>query len=149
MAGRTAWILGDQLSHENPALRGADRALLVESATYLRGPRLHRQKLHLVYAAMRHFAGELAARGLEVDLRAAPTLKAGVAAHVAEYDPDEVGAWARGRRRLVMEDFYRWQRTRLGVLMDGDEPAGGRWNLDAENRRPPARPAPAPAVPPA
>ena len=38
-----------------------------------------------------------------------------------------------------MEDFYRWQRRRLGILMEPDgEPAGGRWNYDDENReRPP------------
>ena len=36
-----------------------------------------------------------------------------------------------------MEDFYRWQRRRLDVLMDGDEPVGGRWNFDSENREPP------------
>jgi deoxyribodipyrimidine photolyase-related protein len=47
--------------------------------------------------------------------------------------------WARGRRRLRLEDFYRWQRTRLGYLMDGEEPAGGRWNHDADNRLPPPR----------
>lgn len=54
---------------------------------------------------------------------------------------EEFAGWAaeRGGRRLVMEDFYRRQRVRLGYLMDGDEPAGGRWNLDAENRRPPPR----------
>jgi deoxyribodipyrimidine photolyase-related protein len=40
---------------------------------------------------------------------------------------------------MVMEDFYRWQRRRLGYLMDGDEPAGGRWNFDADNREPPPR----------
>jgi len=38
-----------------------------------------------------------------------------------------------------MEDFYRWQRRRLGYLMDGDEPATGRWNYDAENRGPPPK----------
>jgi deoxyribodipyrimidine photolyase-related protein len=38
-----------------------------------------------------------------------------------------------------MEDFYRWQRKRLHVLMDGDEPAGGRWNFDEENRQPPPK----------
>ena len=38
-----------------------------------------------------------------------------------------------------MEDFYRAQRRRLGLLMDGEEPAGGRWNFDRENRRPPPR----------
>jgi deoxyribodipyrimidine photolyase-related protein len=51
---------------------------------------------------------------------------------------DDFASWAEGRRQLKMEDFYRWQRRRLGYLMDGDEPAGGRWNYDDENRqRPP------------
>ena len=45
--------------------------------------------------------------------------------------------WADTRKSLRLEDFYRHQRTRLGYLMDGDEPAGGRWNYDAENRKPP------------
>ncbi|MDP9400640.1 MAG: cryptochrome/photolyase family protein, partial [Actinomycetota bacterium] len=39
-----------------------------------------------------------------------------------------------------MEDFYRWQRVRLGVLVDEQgRPAGGRWNFDRQNRRPPTR----------
>jgi len=50
---------------------------------------------------------------------------------------DEFAAWADGRRSLKMEDFYRWTRADLGYLMDGDQPVGGRWNLDAENREPP------------
>ena len=45
--------------------------------------------------------------------------------------------WAAGRKQLRMEWFYREMRRRTGLLMDGDEPAGGRWNFDAENRRPP------------
>lgn len=50
--------------------------------------------------------------------------------------------WAdgRGERRLLLEDFYRWQRRRLGVLLEPDgEPVGGRWNFDADNREPPPR----------
>lgn len=35
-----------------------------------------------------------------------------------------------------MEDFYRWQRRRTGILMDGSQPAGRRWNFDADNREP-------------
>ena len=54
--------------------------------------------------------------------------------------PAEFAAWAAGRRSFKMEDFYRWQRRRLGYLMDGDEPAGGRWNFDADNRLGPPRP---------
>jgi deoxyribodipyrimidine photolyase-related protein len=53
--------------------------------------------------------------------------------------PDTFAGWAGDRRSLKMEDFYRWQRRRFGYLMDGDEPAGGRWNFDDENREPPPR----------
>ncbi|MCB0997202.1 MAG: cryptochrome/photolyase family protein, partial [Acidimicrobiales bacterium] len=51
--------------------------------------------------------------------------------------PDEFADWAGGRQSLRMEDFYRWQRSRLSVLMDGDEPIGGQWNFDHDNREPP------------
>ncbi|WP_051377771.1 cryptochrome/photolyase family protein [Derxia gummosa] len=43
--------------------------------------------------------------------------------------------WTEGRREWRMELFYREQRRRLGILMDGDAPAGGRWNFDTENRK--------------
>lgn len=52
---------------------------------------------------------------------------------------DEFAGWAGDRTRLRMEDFYRWQRRRFGWLMDGDDPVGGRWNFDAENREPPPK----------
>jgi deoxyribodipyrimidine photolyase-related protein len=35
-----------------------------------------------------------------------------------------------------MESFYRQQRVKLNVLMDGKAPLGGEWNLDHENRNP-------------
>ena len=41
---------------------------------------------------------------------------------------------AKGRKSLRMEYFYREQRKRHGVLMQGDEPIGGQWNFDADNR---------------
>ncbi|MBJ2120657.1 cryptochrome/photolyase family protein [Arthrobacter sp. MSA 4-2] len=34
-----------------------------------------------------------------------------------------------------MQDFYVWQRRRLGILLDDGEPLGGRWSFDAENRK--------------
>jgi deoxyribodipyrimidine photolyase-related protein len=46
----------------------------------------------------------------------------------------EFAAHAKGRKQLRMEYFYREMRRRHQVLMDGDEPAGGQWNYDAENR---------------
>lgn len=51
--------------------------------------------------------------------------------------PRDFAAWAKGRKNLRMEWFYREMRRRTGLLMEGDSPAGGRWNFDAENRKPP------------
>lgn len=47
---------------------------------------------------------------------------------------DDFRRHARGRRQLRMEYFYREMRRRHGVLMDGDQPAGGVWNYDSSNR---------------
>ena len=64
----------------------------------------------------------------------------------------DFASWASGRSQLKMEDFYRWQRRRLGYLMEPAddperaEPVTGRWNYDAENRqRPPRQATPWPA----
>jgi deoxyribodipyrimidine photolyase-related protein len=46
----------------------------------------------------------------------------------------EFAAHAGGRKSLRMEYFYREQRKRHRVLMAGDEPVGGQWNFDADNR---------------
>ena len=63
---------------------------------------------------------------------------------------EDFATWARGRKSLRMELFYRWMRTRHAVLIDADgEPHGGRWNFDSENRKgfgrhgPPGPPEPA------
>ena len=183
MSPTTAWVLGDQLSLHNPALEGADRVLLVQSTAALRARRFHRQKLHLVLVAMRHYADDLRARGFTVDFVGADSLADGLARHRARHRPERVrllaphsadgrralsalegveivdgglfltdparfATWADGRRSVVMEPFYREQRRRHDLLMDGDEPAGGRWNFDADNRRPPPdRSRPGPEVP--
>ncbi|MDW8415425.1 MAG: cryptochrome/photolyase family protein [Thermaurantiacus sp.] len=191
-------VLGDQLSHGLASLRAVPRseavvlmAEVMEEATYV--PH-HRQKLVLVFSAMRHFARELAAAGWRVDYRrlddpsnlgslsaevAAAARRHGAARIVATLAgehrviaaqrgwqaaarvpvelldddrflvcPDAFAHWARGRKRLRMEEFYRWQRTATGILMDGDQPIGGRWNFDADNRKPlppGLEPPPAPA----
>ncbi|NCT13382.1 MAG: cryptochrome/photolyase family protein, partial [Rhodobacterales bacterium] len=42
----------------------------------------------------------------------------------------EFAAWAEGRKQLRMEYFYREMRRKTGLLMEGDQPAGGQWNFD-------------------
>jgi deoxyribodipyrimidine photolyase-related protein len=40
-----------------------------------------------------------------------------------------------GKKRYLMESFYRRMRKKHDILMDGNKPLGGRWNFDVENRR--------------
>jgi len=48
---------------------------------------------------------------------------------------DDFSKHVSSRRQLRMEYFYREMRIRHGVLMQGREPAGGKWNYDIENRK--------------
>ncbi|MBB1517937.1 cryptochrome/photolyase family protein [Aquipseudomonas guryensis] len=48
----------------------------------------------------------------------------------------EFAAWAKGKKQLRMEYFYREMRRKSGLLLNGDgTPVGGAWNFDAENRK--------------
>ena len=48
---------------------------------------------------------------------------------------EDFAVWAKGRKQLRMEYFYRDMRRRYSLLLDADEePEGGQWNFDAENR---------------
>ncbi len=49
--------------------------------------------------------------------------------------PTAFKTWAAGRKSLRMEYFYRDMRRQTGLLMDGDQPVGGKWNFDSENRK--------------
>ncbi len=131
--------------------------------------RFHRQKAHLVLSAMRHRAAELGdqCRYLRTDSYAEALDRRGTSGpglsvcHPTSFaalrfvqarpgvevlpprgfvtSQAEFATWAGGRRRLIMEDFYRDVRRRHDILMDDGEPSGGRWNFDADNREPPPR----------
>jgi deoxyribodipyrimidine photolyase-related protein len=82
-----------------------------------------------VLQAMRGWATTLAAERIESDLREDTRFFA---------TPARFAQWATGRKSLRMEFFYREMRRETGLLMDGqrrDQPVGGQWNYDAENRR--------------
>jgi deoxyribodipyrimidine photolyase-related protein len=76
------------------------------------------------------------------DWRVREALRAAVGDVPLEIRPDrhflcssaEFAAHAKGRKQLRLEHFYREMRRRHHVLMEGDEPAGGAWNFDADNR---------------
>ena len=91
------WILGDQLSPEHPALtamedehgrrgsRSRCRVLLIESSSVLAWRHYHRQKLVLVWSAMRHFAAELHSAGWTVDYLESDTFEAGLDDWIAQH----------------------------------------------------------------
>ncbi|TAD84791.1 MAG: cryptochrome/photolyase family protein, partial [Sphingomonadales bacterium] len=190
-------ILGDQLSRNLSSLEGLTpaetRVLMMEvwdEATYVKH---HKQKIVLIFSAMRHFAEDLRAEGFMVDYvslddpentgsftgevaraveRHAPSevrvTESGewrVAQAMAEWEgrfpcpvsilPDtrfiathaEFRAFADGRKHLTMEYFYREMRRKTGLLMEGEKPVSGIWNLDADNREPPKGEMHAPPAP--
>lgn len=55
----------------------------------------------------------------------------------------EFSAWAKGKKQLRMEFFYREMRKKYSILIEPDsqpktcKPVGGEWNYDKENRKPP------------
>ncbi len=154
--------------------------LMIESMARAKTLPYHKQKLTLVWSAMRHFAAELRALGYKVDYyEDQRDFQSGLRAHVAKAKPakirfietadyhgsrrlqqlarknktpievvpnnmflsnrSEFAEFAAGRKTLMMETFYRNMRCRTGLLMNGKEPEGGRWNYDHLNReRPPA-----------
>jgi len=185
---RLILIMGDQLSREISALKGARKAKdvivmgeLMDEATSVKH---HKKKIVLVLSAMRHFAAALEKEGWAVDYKklnektAVHSFTALVERAIATHKPaslvitepserrvlkevegwrkslpvgleiraddrfiashSEFDGWARGRKQLRMEYFYREMRRKTGLLMDGDKPAGGEWNYDRENRKPAA-----------
>lgn len=141
--------------------------------------RHHRQKIVLIFSAMRHFAVRLREQGREVfyrrweepddhaDLLAALSATGVEVLHAYEpHDrffaaelqswaersavelrlvrspmiltpPEAWQRWRKANPRLLMGDFYRFQRERMRLLIDADgHPIGGRWSHDEENRHP-------------
>ncbi|WP_395662309.1 cryptochrome/photolyase family protein [Aestuariivirga sp.] len=171
-------VLGDQLTRGISSLRDhqpGDTVLMMEVAEEATYVRHHKQKLTLIFSAMRHFADELRADGLAVDyIRLDDPANTGsftseVQRAIARHSPSRIivtepgewrvqemmknwgaeiltddrffaspatfAAWARGRKQLRMEFFYRDMRRASGLLMEGDEPTGGQWNFDHDNRK--------------
>lgn len=171
-------VLGDQLTRGLSALRDCaegDTILMMEVVAEATHVKHHKQKLTLIFSAMRHFAQVLRRDGLSVDyVRLDDPANSGaftseVQRAIARHRPSRVivtepgewrvmemmkgwgaeilgddrffaspasfAAWARGRKQLRMEFFYRDMRRTSGLLMEGDEPAGGQWNFDRDNRK--------------
>ena len=177
------WILGDRLTKQqlslqnNQAHQEQTPVILIESYNYVRQRPYHRQKLVLVWSAMRHFAQELEADGWQVTYEMAADFQTPLTKWIKEnqitelqittpcdrpflqqikqldldcevtllhdhhflWSGEEFVTWAKPRKRMLMEDFYREGRKRFDILMDGNKPIGGKWNYDQQNRKVPKK----------
>ncbi|MET3424833.1 deoxyribodipyrimidine photolyase-related protein [Actinoplanes tereljensis] len=157
---RRRWLFADQLG---PHFLDSPRqpVLLVESKAVFRRRAFHRQKAHLVLSALRHRAQEGDVRLVQARTYAEAVDEPVTVCHPTSRaardlvrrlpdvrmlpprgfitTPQDFVTWADGRDHLRLEDFYRYARRHHDVLMEGAEPVGGRWNLDADNREPPPR----------
>lgn len=120
------WVV-DYVTLDDPANAGS------LSGEVLRAAQRHGAiRLRVTEAGEWRVLDELRALDAVLDLEILPDSRF-VASH-AEFD-----AWAKGRKALRMEYFYRDMRRKTGLLMDGEEPTGGQWNFDHDNRKPASR----------
>lgn len=105
-------LLIDQLRSEIPAKQRKGETLsVVDPTDFVLGRRLRKACQSL---------------GLELNLLPNPGFL---------NSPEQNHDYRSGKSRWFMADFYKWQRQRLDILMDGDEPAGGQWSFDEDNRK--------------
>ena len=53
---------------------------------------------------------------------------------------EQFQVWAKDKKQLRMEYFYREMRKKYNILIENDSaPTGGQWNYDKENRKPPPK----------
>lgn len=119
-----------------------DRVTYVRAETYTEGLEKVRGRRAPDPLTVRHPTSRRAlefVNGLE-DVEVLPA-KGFLVSHddFAEWAGEGEGKGRSGGGNLRLEGFYHWVRERHDLLMDGDGPAGGRWNLDHDNREPPPR----------
>ena len=48
---------------------------------------------------------------------------------------EDFSEWAKDKKSLVQEYYYRWLRKKYNLLMEDSKPLGGKWNFDKENQK--------------
>lgn len=47
----------------------------------------------------------------------------------------ELAEFFEGKKQFILEFFYRYMRKKFNLLMEFDQPEGGQWNFDKNNRK--------------
>ena len=160
------WVLGNQLWAEQAALsscapnRAQTPVILIESRHYLHQRPFHRQKLVLVWSAMRHFAEELRAAGWPVTYAIADNFVSALSDWVKAHGIAEVRVMVPSDRPLAQflrtlqldcplkvipnnhflwsaAEFQAWASDRKRLLLEDFYRAGRkRFNILMEGDRP-------------
>ncbi|MFZ0075147.1 MAG: cryptochrome/photolyase family protein, partial [Exiguobacterium undae] len=124
----TRWIFGNQLNHTLPLLQEADPKhdviLMVEATSRSTWKTYHKQKLVLIFSAMRHFADELRDKGFTVDYREADSFDDAWKQHQQQYKPTHLlyTAITDHPMRRVMERFQNNLPKTITVDIRSDVP---------------------------
>ena len=109
----------------------------VKAATFTQGLRQHvtnhRPDQLFTMAASDYDGRRYQQESLQRSLGVPVTIRPNTQFLTSEFDPYPE---PEPDKRYLMEYFYRKMRTHYDVLMAGDDPDGGQWNYDKENRKP-------------
>jgi len=159
--GRDAVLMSEAQEEASHVPQHAQRLVLFFSAMRHLRDALRARGYKMLYGALEDagntgsLAGELERRAHEVrpakliavepgDFRVLENLRAAARRLDVELEvrtdrhfldtPDQFAHFARGRKQLVLETYYRQARARHAILVRDGKPEGGRWNFDADNR---------------
>lgn len=111
---------------ESPAGNWIDSAALLDEALPKKVNAVHLSDVEddVLRRRIERFAKE---RGIELVVHPSPNFLS---------PPDFLEQHIGNRKKPFMANFYKAQRQRMGILLDGEgEPAGGKWSFDEDNRK--------------
>lgn len=160
------WVLGDQLWNQQAALLSCEQqrkktpVILIESLQYAKQRRYHRQKLVLIWSAMRHFADELRSNNWSVTYEIAKDFEAPLKTWIKTNNITELRVMAPNDRPFAQmignlnlncevilvpnnhflwstEEFKEWAKSQKSLLMENFYRAGRkRFNVLMEGNKP-------------
>lgn len=160
------WVLGDQLWQQQSALESCENdksntpVIFIESLSHVKERRYHKQKLVLLWSAMRHFAEALRAEGWQVSYETAPSFEDPLKQWILQNSVTELRVMEPADRPfssflanlellcdLVQtpnnhflwstQDFEDWASTRKSLLMESFYREGRkRFNILMDGKKP-------------
>ncbi len=149
-------VLPNQLFEDTSWIEEGGRVLIVEEKRYFTDFKFHKKKLMLHRASMKYYEDLLKSKGFNVKyieykedwknlvegknvVMRRPydnKLELGLSSRFKVLEsPAFIGGELPKGKKPFMATYYKEQRRRLNILMEGEKPLGGRWSFDKDNRK--------------